>query len=70
MSIIMNPGKNGPKFDKTTIIKQRVLEAWRGGDRSFDEVMKITGYSARQVGYYLDRNACKGITKNVHNRKR
>ena len=32
---------------------QRILSAWNRGERSFDEVVAITGYSRDQVGFYL-----------------
>ena len=34
-------------------IKDRILAAWHRGDRSFDEVVEITGYTRAQVAYYL-----------------
>lgn len=32
---------------------QNVLKAWNKGERSFDEVVKLTGYTRKQVAYYL-----------------
>ena len=36
-----------------SIIKDRILTAWHRGDRSFDEVVEITGYTRAQVAWYL-----------------
>lgn len=34
-------------------MKDRILTAWHRGDRSFDEVVEITGYTRAQVAWYL-----------------
>ena len=34
-------------------MKDRILAAWHRGDRSFDEVVDITGYTRAQVAWYL-----------------
>ena len=36
-----------------SVMAQRILSAWNRGDRSFDEVVAITGYTRDQVGFYL-----------------
>ena len=39
-------------------IEQNILKAWDCGNRSFDEVVKRTGYSAKTVERFLPHN-CK-----------
>jgi hypothetical protein len=34
-------------------MRQDILTAWKRGERSFDEVVEITGYPAEKVAYYL-----------------
>ena len=36
-----------------SVMAQRILSAWHRGDRSFNEVVEITGYTRAQVAYYL-----------------
>lgn len=45
--------KKKVKTDGT--MKEEILKAWNKGARSFDEVVKITGYKESQVAYYLPR---------------
>lgn len=35
--------------------RDRILEAWAKGTRTFEEVVEITGYTEKQVSYYLPR---------------
>ena len=34
-------------------MRQDILTAWKRGERSFDEVIELTGYPAEKVAYYL-----------------
>lgn len=34
-------------------MRQDILTAWKRGERSFDEVVEITGYPPEKVAYYL-----------------
>ena len=34
-------------------MREAILAAWKRGERSFDEVVEITGYPAEKVAYYL-----------------
>ena len=46
--------KHEPRVGTTeSLMAQKVLAAWNRGARSFDEVVKITGYTRQQVGQYL-----------------
>lgn len=46
-------GRKGKAGHKDGELKTKVLEAWKCGDRSFDEVVEITGLKPYQVAYYL-----------------
>lgn len=45
--------KSGPPEYSEYKMKSDVLKAWKGGERTIDEVVKITGYTRKQVRYYL-----------------
>lgn len=34
-------------------IRDAILTAWKRGERSFDEVVELTGYPPEKVAYYL-----------------
>lgn len=46
-------GRKGKAGHKDGELKNKILEAWKCGDRSFDEVVKITGFTRAQVAYFL-----------------
>lgn len=46
-------GRKGKAGHKDGELKNKVLEAWKCGDRSFDEVVEITGFTREQVAYYI-----------------
>lgn len=48
-----SPGHYKPRGNGESRMCQEVLTAWNRGERSFDEVVKITGYTRKQVAYYL-----------------
>lgn len=46
-------GRKGKAGHKDGELKNKVLEAWRCGDRSFNEVVELTGLTREQVAYFL-----------------
>lgn len=59
---VSDPVKEEPKQKRhrpnQKEIEQNILKAWDCGNRSFDEVVKRTGYSAKTVERFLPHN-CK-----------
>lgn len=45
--------KEKPKRKPPEQVKQEILKAWQGGDRTITEIMEITGYSYPTVHKYI-----------------